>query len=155
MLTPDVSRLAPTPSAPAIDAAPVWVAGGTPEPLRSELIGALGEDRVLTRALDLIAYASDASPYRLIPQAVVMSHDVEDIRRLLALARRLSTPLVFRAGGTSLNGQAQTDSILVDVTPSLAADPDHRPGRARAGPAGSRARSRQPVARPPRPQARP
>ena len=34
---------------------------------------------------------------------------------LLRCATELEAPLVFRAGGTSLNGQAQTDSILVDV----------------------------------------
>ena len=35
--------------------------------------------------------------------------------KLFELARETATPLVFRAGGTSLNGQSQTDSILVDV----------------------------------------
>src|SRR5204863_9851006 len=30
-------------------------------------------------------------------------------------ARRSGTPVVLRGGGTSLNGQAQTDGILVDV----------------------------------------
>jgi D-lactate dehydrogenase len=53
----------------APDRAPDWVASGTPEPLRPRLTDALGSDGVLTRALDLIAYASDASPYRMIPQA--------------------------------------------------------------------------------------
>src|SRR5207237_938590 len=60
-------------------------------------------------------YASDASPYRSIPQAVAIPGDVQDVARLLALARRTGTPLVFRAGGTSLSGQAQTDGILLDV----------------------------------------
>jgi D-lactate dehydrogenase len=92
-----------------------WVAQGTPEPLRSGLEGAIGADRVLMRATDLIAYASDASPYRLIPKAIAMPRDLEDIVRLLAFARGSGTPVVFRTGGTSLNGQAQTDSILVDV----------------------------------------
>jgi D-lactate dehydrogenase len=106
--------LAP-PSVGAADAAPEWVAFGTPEPLRSQLTDALGADRVLSRATDLIAYASDASPYRLIPQAVVTPRDVEDVVALLAFARSHATPVVFRTGGTSLNGQAQTDSLLVDV----------------------------------------
>jgi D-lactate dehydrogenase len=97
------------------DRAPDWVAAGTPEPLRSELIAELGADRVLTRALDLVRYASDASPYRLIPKAVVTPRDIEDVRKLFAFACRRQTPVVFRAGGTSLNGQAQTDSILVDI----------------------------------------
>src|SRR2546421_80814 len=96
----------------AADRAPDWVAGGTPEPLRSQLLETLGEDRVLTRALDLVKYASDASPYRLIPQAVAMPHDVGDVVKLLAVARRKRTPLVVRAGGTSLNGQSQPGSHL-------------------------------------------
>jgi len=106
---------APEPAQPAADRAPAWVASGTPEPLRSRLTAALGPGRVLTRALDLVAYASDASPYRLIPQAVAVPRDVEDVVALLRCAAELGAPLVFRAGGTSLNGQAQTDSILVDV----------------------------------------
>ena len=44
-----------------------------------------------------------------------MPHDVSDVVALMAFARRTATPLVFRAGGTSLNGQSQTDSVLVDV----------------------------------------
>src|SRR5438270_2426885 len=99
----------------APDRAPDWVASGTPEPLRAQLTEALGPDRVLTRALDLVAYASDASPYRLIPQAVAMPRSVEEVGALLRFARHWETPLVFRAGGTSLNGQSQTESVLVDV----------------------------------------
>jgi D-lactate dehydrogenase len=98
-----------------VDRAPEWVAGGTPEPLRRALSSALGADRLLGRATDLIAYASDASAYRLIPQAVVMPRDIDDVVRLLRFARAHRAPLVFRAGGTSLNGQSQTDSLLVDV----------------------------------------
>jgi D-lactate dehydrogenase len=49
----------PTPEpSPAPDRAPDWVAAGTPEPMRSRLIAALGADQVLTRASDLIRYAS-------------------------------------------------------------------------------------------------
>jgi D-lactate dehydrogenase len=91
------------------------VAAGTPEPLRAQLVAGLGADRIATRAIDLVRYASDASPYRLIPKAVAVPRDVEDVQRLLGLARRAGEPLVFRAGGTSLNGQSQTSGILVDV----------------------------------------
>lgn len=109
------SLIAPEASQPSSDRAPDWVAVGTPEPLRSQLSESLGADRVLTRATDLVMYASDASPYRLIPKAVAMPRDVDDMVKLLAFAREHKVPLVFRAGGTSLNGQAQTDSVLVDV----------------------------------------
>ncbi|MDQ6811520.1 MAG: FAD-binding oxidoreductase, partial [Actinomycetota bacterium] len=116
VLGADVSRIAPQPAAHgASDQAPQWVAAGTPEPLRRELVGALGAERLGTRALDLVRYASDASPYRSIPRAVAIPRDVQDVVKLLALARRTGTPLAFRAGGTSLNGQSQTDGVLVDV----------------------------------------
>jgi D-lactate dehydrogenase len=102
------------PAEPAPDAAPDWVAAGTPLALARELEAALGADGVATRALDLIRYASDASPYRSIPQAIALPRDVGDVVKTLAVARRTGTPLVFRAGGTSLSGQAQTDGILLD-----------------------------------------
>ncbi|HEY7121591.1 MAG TPA: FAD-binding and (Fe-S)-binding domain-containing protein [Solirubrobacterales bacterium] len=115
LLAPDVQRIAPEGSEPAGDRVPDELASGTPEPLRRELIASLGEDRVLTRVIDLVRYASDASPYRLLPRAVVMARDAADISKVLALGRRTGTPVTFRAGGTSLNGQAQSDGILVDV----------------------------------------
>lgn len=96
------------------DRAPDWVADGTPATLKAQLVATLGEEQVHTRAVDLIKYASDASPYRLIPQAVVTPRHTDDVVRLFAAAHAARTPLVFRAGGTSLNGQSQTDSVLVD-----------------------------------------
>lgn len=114
-LSADPRGAAPEGSAAAADRAPDWVAAGTPEPLRRELEAALAPEHLAMRALDLIRYASDASPYRSIPRAVALPHDVEDVRALFALARRTETPLVFRAGGTSLSGQSQTDGILLDV----------------------------------------
>ncbi len=98
-----------------MDRAPDWVAAGTPQPLRSELESLLGADRVLPRALDLVRYASDASPYRVFPKAVVMARDSEDVAKLLRYARPRGTPVTFRSAGTSLNGQGQGDGILVDV----------------------------------------
>ncbi|HEY6636262.1 MAG TPA: FAD-binding and (Fe-S)-binding domain-containing protein [Solirubrobacterales bacterium] len=115
LLAPDFTRIAPQGNEPAKDRAPDELASGTPEPLRSELIGLLGEDRVLTRVIDLVRYASDASPYRLLPKAVVMARDADDVSKVFAYGRRSGIPVTFRAGGTSLNGQSQTDGILVDV----------------------------------------
>ena len=106
--------------APAPDRLPDELASGTPEPLRSQLVGELGAEQVLTRALDLVRYASDASPYRLIPQAVVMARDADDVARAFALGRRLGVPVTLRSGGTSLNGQAQSAGILLDVRRNFA-----------------------------------
>jgi len=116
LLAPDPRRIADPPEAPAADdRVPDALAAGTPEPLRRDLCGLFGSDRVLHRVSDLVAYASDASPYRLIPQAVVVAHDAEDVRRVLEYGRRTATPVTLRSGGTSLNGQGQGEGILVDV----------------------------------------
>src|SRR3954449_9311698 len=109
------ATLAPPAVEPADDRVGDEFAAGTPEPLREQLIALLGEDRVLHRALDLIRYASDASPYRLIPQVVVMAHDATDVAKAFAFGRREGIPVTLRAGGTSLNGQAQGAGVLVDV----------------------------------------
>ncbi len=115
LLEPDVLKITPAPSEPASDRAPDWVAGGTPEPLRSQLIALLGEEKILARATDLIRYASDASPYRMLPRAVVMAREPEDVAKVMKFGRQEGIPVTFRSGGTSLNGQGQTEGILVDV----------------------------------------
>ncbi len=53
LLEADVTRITPEASEPAPDRVPEWVANGTPEPLRSDLIALLGENRVLARATDI------------------------------------------------------------------------------------------------------
>src|SRR3954453_15331932 len=115
LATPDISRIGRPPGDPFPDAAPASLASGTPEPMRTDLIGLLGAERVLSRPIDLIRYASDASPYRRIPKAVVMARTTGDVAKVLDYGRRTGTPVVLRGGGTSLNGQGQTDGILVDV----------------------------------------
>jgi D-lactate dehydrogenase len=109
------SPLPPPVGIPAPDRAPDELAAGIAQPLRGELEALLGPDRVLARASDLVRYASDASPYRLFPRAVVMARDASDVAKVLAYGREQGIPVTFRAGGTSLNGQAQSDGILVDV----------------------------------------
>jgi D-lactate dehydrogenase len=51
--------------------APDALAAGTPQRLRDDLVALLGADRVLTRPIDLVRFATDASPYRLFPKAIV------------------------------------------------------------------------------------
>ncbi|MDI3387937.1 FAD-binding and (Fe-S)-binding domain-containing protein [Streptomyces sp. B-S-A8] len=117
LLEPHADALRPTAreSAPAPDRVPDRQAGGTPEPLRSDLIALLGADKVLHKVSDLVRYASDASPYRFVPQVVVVAEDVDDISAVLSYAHGKGREVVFRAAGTSLNGQAQGEDILVDV----------------------------------------
>jgi D-lactate dehydrogenase len=115
LLAPDTRRIGRPPGPAFPDRAPDSLAAGTPQPLRGELQALLGAERVLHRAIDLVRYASDASPYRLLPAVVVMAHDVEDVGKTIAYAREHGLAVNFRGGGTSLNGQAQTDAIMIDV----------------------------------------
>ncbi|MGZ6140484.1 MAG: FAD-binding oxidoreductase, partial [Myxococcaceae bacterium] len=72
-------------------------------------------ERVLTRTLDRVAFASDASFYRLMPEAVVFPSSVDEVQHLFALSRSRGIPLTFRAAGTSLSGQSQSDGLLLEV----------------------------------------
>jgi D-lactate dehydrogenase len=102
--------------APTADRAPDGLAQGTSADLRDALVAALGDgDVVLHRPVDLIRFATDASPYRMFPAAVVLSRSVQDVQQVLAVAHRRRIPVTFRAAGTSLSGQAQGDGILVEV----------------------------------------
>ncbi len=71
--------------------------------------------RLLVRPLERIAFASDASCYRLVPLAVVLARGVDEVRGLLGATARHGVPLTFRSGGTSFCGQAVTDGVLVEV----------------------------------------
>ncbi len=71
--------------------------------------------QVRTRAIDLHSSAHDASHFLLVPQAVVVAADAGEVGRLLRASAAQGVPLTFRAGGTSLSGQALTDGVLVDV----------------------------------------
>ncbi|MFJ9988899.1 MULTISPECIES: FAD-binding and (Fe-S)-binding domain-containing protein [Streptomyces] len=116
LLEPDPEALRPgTAREPAPDRVTDRSAGGTPEPLRSELTALLGADKVLWKISDLVRYASDASPYRFLPRVVLVPEDLDDVSAILSYAHGRGRSVVFRAAGTSLNGQAQGEDILVDV----------------------------------------
>ncbi len=68
-----------------------------------------------TRATDRLAGAHDASHYLLTPQLVATPTDVGGVARTVAAAAALGAPVTFRSGGTSLSGQAGTDSVLIDT----------------------------------------
>ncbi|MCX4678826.1 FAD-binding oxidoreductase [Streptomyces sp. NBC_01433] len=116
LLEPNPESLRPgTAREPSPDRVPDRNAQGTPEPLRSDLTALLGADKVLWKVSDLVRYASDASPYRFLPQVVVVPEDIDDVSAILSYAHGKDRDVVFRAAGTSLNGQAQGEDILVDV----------------------------------------
>ncbi|MFF7500075.1 FAD-binding and (Fe-S)-binding domain-containing protein [Streptomyces lavendulae] len=116
LLEPKPGALRPHgPAAPAPDRVPDRMAPGTPSALRAELTELLGAEKVLWKVSDLVRYATDASPYRFVPQVVVIAEDIDDVSAVLSYAHGRQREVVFRAAGTSLNGQAQGEDILVDV----------------------------------------
>ena len=60
-----------------------------------------------------LAYGDDASFYRLVPKIVVKAQTPQEVSKLLAFANELKVPVTFRTAGTSLSGQAITDSVLI------------------------------------------
>src|SRR6202142_1304446 len=115
LLQPDTARIGHPSGQPAKDRVPEDLASGTPRELREALTELIGRDQVFHRAIDLVRYASDASPYRLIPQVVVAPRNIDDVLALLKYCRENGRHATFRAAGTSLCGQAQSDDILIDV----------------------------------------
>src|SRR5664279_922970 len=85
------------------------------EEIKSSLAGMIAADRILIRPIDLIACASDASFYRLIPKAVVQVQSLDEVRGLFAFSQQTQVPMTFRAAGTSLSGQSISDGLLVEV----------------------------------------
>lgn len=63
--------------------------------------------------LSTLAFGTDASFYRLIPKLVVRVERELEVVELLKLAAEYRVPVTFRAAGTSLSGQAITDSVLI------------------------------------------
>jgi D-lactate dehydrogenase len=84
--------------------------------LHRELAAFLPASRLVTDPLRLLAWGTDASLYRLVPKIVVVIATEAELVRLLRLCASHAAPVTFRAAGTSLSGQAITDSVLVLLT---------------------------------------
>ena len=73
----------------------------------------IDKDRIYTDDLHCLAWGTDAGFYRHLPKIVIRSKNEEEVSRLLRLSDKYGLPVTFRAAGTSLSGQAITDSILI------------------------------------------
>lgn len=81
--------------------------------LKAALAETIPVERLIDDPLRTLAYGSDASFYRLIPQLIVRIDNEAELIRTLAECHARRLPVTFRAAGTSLSGQAVTDSVLV------------------------------------------
>ncbi|MBN8440379.1 MAG: FAD-binding oxidoreductase [Thauera sp.] len=96
----------------------------------------LPAERVITDELRRLAYGTDGSFYRLIPEVVAVVDSETEVRDVVDAARQHRRPVTFRAAGTSLCGQAVTDGVLVLLGEGLAnCDIAADGGMVRVGPA--------------------
>ena len=70
-------------------------------------------ERYFDDPLSTLAFGTDASFYRLTPKLVLRVESEQEVIALLKLAGQYQVALTFRAAGTSLSGQAVTDSVLL------------------------------------------
>ena len=84
--------------------------------LKEKLSKTIPAKRIITNPLQLLAYGTDASFYRLIPKIVVQVHTEEEAVEVIRQTGQLDIPVTYRAAGTSLSGQAITDSVLMVAT---------------------------------------
>lgn len=78
-----------------------------------EICSFIPEERIYTDEVRRLAWGTDAGFYRLIPEIVIRSDTENEISRILTLAKSSHLPVTFRAAGTSLSGQAISNSILI------------------------------------------
>jgi len=82
----------------------------------SELIQHLSQhlppNQIIVDDLRRLAYGTDASFYRLVPQVIAVIESENELQAVLKTAKQTNTPITFRAAGTSLSGQAITNGIL-------------------------------------------
>jgi len=71
------------------------------------------QERRFDDPLSTLAFGTDASFYRLIPKLVIRVEAELEVVELLKLAGTHRVPVTFRAAGTSLSGQAISDSVLI------------------------------------------
>lgn len=71
----------------------------------SALVEIVGEDAVLSGAVDLAVYSYDATPHcEAMPDAVVFPTRTEQISQIMKLSDREEIPVTVRGAGTSLSG---------------------------------------------------
>ena len=84
--------------------------------LETILAARIDRERIVTQEAKRLAYGTDASFYRLIPKIVLRLKDLDEVIFVLQRCRALGVHCTFRAAGTSLSGQALSDSVLITLT---------------------------------------
>ncbi|WP_306439492.1 FAD-binding and (Fe-S)-binding domain-containing protein [Roseobacter cerasinus] len=77
------------------------------------------EGEVMVDAAARGRYATDASIYQMVPEAVVVPRSTEDVEAAMQVAREEETPVLPRGGGTSQCGQTVNRAVVLDNTRHL------------------------------------
>lgn len=83
------------------------------EKFYQKIVRTIPKKNIITDPLRTITFGTDASFYRLVPKIVINVENEKEVQLILREANKLQLSVTFRAAGTSLSGQAITDSILV------------------------------------------
>jgi FAD/FMN-containing dehydrogenase/Fe-S oxidoreductase len=67
----------------------------------------------------LTLYSTDASIYQVKPYGVLIPETVEDVQAAVEAAARYKLPILPRAAGSSLAGQAVNEALVIDTTKHL------------------------------------
>ena len=76
----------------------------------------IDEKRIITQHAKRLAYGTDASFYRLVPRIVLRLKSLDEVIYTIQCCREMNIHFTFRAAGTSLSGQAVSDSVLITLT---------------------------------------
>ena len=82
----------------------------------SRTLGGQIRGEVRKSLVDRAIYSTDASNYRILPQAVVIPRDRQDVRITVSEASARDIPVTVRGAGTSLAGQAVGEGIILDLS---------------------------------------
>jgi FAD/FMN-containing dehydrogenase/Fe-S oxidoreductase len=64
-------------------------------------------------------YSTDASIYQVMPYGVLIPQSTDDVQAAVELASRSGIPILARAAGSSLAGQAVNEALVIDFTRHL------------------------------------
>ena len=88
-----------------------------------ELVGrlraALGRHVVDASSRRRAEYSSDASNYRVVPEAVVFPRSADDVLTVVDVCRDLAVPVTVRGGGTSIAGNSVGPGVVLDMSRHL------------------------------------
>lgn len=89
---------------------------GLYQQLESLLAVEIDPQRIITQHAKRLAYGTDASFYRLVPRIVLRLKTLDEVIYTIQCCREMNIHFTFRAAGTSLSGQAVSDSVLITLT---------------------------------------